>query len=324
MSAQALAHVMHLGAGGFAQGVLFYLAAVHNGDTGQCNPSRETIRQIFHKRDKDGTILKECTMWRVENALKELREAGFIASRKVPCANGVQNWYTFPGLGEDSPKNLGNPKKQGNPNNLGDPSNWGNPKNFRGVTPKIGVTGNPNNWGGNKKENKKEEKDTPAAACASPISMPMGESVPNAEPYPVQNRTESKTEPGKEVNSVKKPTDSPEPFSLTGDKPKAKKRKAEIDRPEIVPEQSWADWKEARKSRRAGPITQTAWNLLCKEAAKAGITPAQAVELCAGRSWISFQANWLRDEDKPQKSQFEVSADRLADVDNRFAVKAVR
>jgi hypothetical protein len=286
MSAQALAHVMHLGAGGFAQGVLFYLAAVHNGETGQCNPSRETIRQIFHKRDKDGTILKECTMWRVENALKELREAGFIASRKVPCANGVQNWYTFPGLGEVCPNNQGNPNNSGNPNNL------------RGVTPKIGVTGNPNNWGGNKKENKKEEKDTPAAACASLISTAEG----RAETVPTPQ----------------------EPFSLKAEKQKEKRKTGEIDRPGNIPEQDWADWKLARKSRRAGPITQTAWNLLVKEATKAGITPAQAVELCAGRSWISFQAKYLREEDKPQKSQFEVSTERLAEIDNRFSVKAVR
>ena len=172
------------------------------------------------------------------------------------------------------------------------------PNNLRGVTPKIGVTGNPNNWGGNKKENKKEEKDTPAAACASLISTAEG----RAETVPTPQ----------------------EPFSLKAEKPKEKRKTGEIDRPGNIPEQDWADWKLARKSRRAGPITQTAWNLLVKEAAKAGITPAQAVELCAGRSWISFQAKYLREEDKPQKSQFEVSADRLADIDNRFSVKAVR
>ena len=178
------------------------------------------------------------------------------------------------------------------------PNNLGNPNNLRGVTPKIGVTGNPNNWGGNKKENKKEEKDTPADACASLISTAEG-------------RTET----------VRTPQ---EPFSLKAEKPKEKRNTGEIDRPGDIPEQDWADWKLARKSRRAGPITQTAWNLLVKEAAKAGITPAQAVELCAGRSWISFQAKYLQGEDKPQKSQFEVSTERLAEIDNRFSVKAVR
>ena len=147
-------------AGGFAQAVLLFLAFCHNADTGQCNPSRETIREFFHKRDKDGTILKECTMWRVENALKELREAGFIASRKVPCANGVQNWYTFPGLGVACPNNLGNPN------------------NLRGVTPKIGVTGNPNNWGGIRNKKRKErEEDADAPLVLDSVSH--NEATPN-------------------------------------------------------------------------------------------------------------------------------------------------
>ena len=147
-------------AGGFAQAVLLFLAYCHNADTGQCNPSRETIREFFHKRDKDGTILKECTMWRVENALKELREAGFIASRKVPCANGVQNWYTFPGLGVACPNNLGNPN------------------NLRGVTPKIGVTGNPNNWGGIRNKKRKEREEyADAPLVLDPVSH--NEATPN-------------------------------------------------------------------------------------------------------------------------------------------------
>ena len=159
--------------------------------------------------------------------------------------------------------------------------------------------GNPQNGGGaqNGGRNRKEPEEV-ADACASPISTAEGRAETGPTPQ--------------------------EPFSLKAEKPKEKRNTGEIDRPESVPEQDWADWKLARKSRRAGPITQTAWNLLVKEAAKAGITPAQAVELCAGRSWISFQAKYLREEDKPQKSQFEVSADRLADIDNRFSVKAVR
>ena len=174
------------------------------------------------------------------------------------------------------------------PNNQGNPQNVGNPQNGGGSQ----------NGGGNRNRNRKESEEG-ADACASLISTAEG----RAETVPIPQ----------------------EPFSLTATKkPKEKKKKSEIDRPENVSELAWADWKIARESRRAGPITQTAWNFLVKEAEKAGITPAQAVELCAGRSWISFQAKYLREEDKPQKSQFEVSADRLADMDNRFSVKAVR
>ena len=161
----------------------------------------------------------------------------------------------------------------------------------------MGVRGSPQNGGGNRNRNRKEPEEV-ADSCASLIST-------------VEGRAETVPTPQ-------------EPFSLKAEKPKEKRNTGEIDRPGNIPEQDWSDWKLARKSRRAGPITQTAWNLLVKEAAKAGITPAQAVELCAGRGWISFQAKYLREEDKPQKSQFEVSADRLADLDNRFSVKAVR
>lgn len=39
-------------AGGFAQAVLLFLAYCHNADTGQCNPSRETIREFFTSATK--------------------------------------------------------------------------------------------------------------------------------------------------------------------------------------------------------------------------------------------------------------------------------
>lgn len=158
--------------------------------------------------------------------------------------------------------------------------------------------GSPQNGGRNRNKNRKEQEEVADAPLAlGPVSHSEPETVPTPQ----------------------------EPFSLTATKkPKEKKKKSEIDRPENISELAWADWKIARESRRAGPITLTAWNFLVKEAAKAGITPAQAVELCAGRSWISFQAKYLREEDKPQKSQFEVSTERLAEIDNRFSVKAVR
>ena len=261
-------------AGGFAQAVLLFLADCHNADSGQCNPSRETIREFFSSEDES------CSMKRIERALKELRDKGFIRSVKRACKSGVLNWYEIVGLeAEDNPQNVGNPQNGG------------------GVAPKMGVRGSPQNGGGNRNRNRKEPEEV-ADSCASLIST-------------VEGRAETVPTPQ-------------EPFSLKAEKPKEKRNTGEIDRPGNIPEQDWSDWKLARKSRRAGPITQTAWNLLVKEAAKAGITPAQAVELCAGRGWISFQAKYLREEDKPQKSQFEVSADRLADLDNRFSVKAVR
>ena len=275
MSIKAVKYVKERArAGGFAQAVLLFLADCHNAESGQCNPSRETIREFFSSE------VEPCSMKRIERALKELRDKGFIRSVKRSCQSGVLNWYEIVGL-----------DAEGNPQNVGNPQNGG------GVAPKMGVRGSPQNGGRNRNKNRKEQEEV-ADACASLISTAEG----RAETVPTPQ----------------------EPFSLKAEKPKEKRKTGEIDRPGNIPEQDWADWKLARKSRRAGPITQTAWNLLVKEATKAGITPAQAVELCAGRSWISFQAKYLREEDKPQKSQFEVSTERLAEIDNRFSVKAVR
>lgn len=58
-----------------------------------------------------------------------------------------------------------------------------------------------------------------------------------------------------------------------------------------VTEQVAKDWLTIRKSKKA-PFTETALNELKNEAAKAGITAAQAVEICARKSWQGFNATW--------------------------------
>lgn len=53
-----------------------------------------------------------------------------------------------------------------------------------------------------------------------------------------------------------------------------------------------ADWLKVRKQHRA-PLTLTAWAGTKREAAKAGITPAEAVRISAERSWRGFVAEWV-------------------------------
>ena len=129
-------------AGGFAQAVLLFLAFCHNADTGQCNPSRETIREFFHSENAP------CSLRRVERALKELREGGYIRSVKRACKSGLLNWYEIVGL-ED----------EGNVQNGGNPQNGGNVQNVHGVAYKTYVTGSVQNVGGirNKKRKEREE-----------------------------------------------------------------------------------------------------------------------------------------------------------------------
>ena len=128
--------------GGFAQAVLLFLAFCHNADTGQCNPSRETIREFFSSEDEP------CSMHRIERALKELRDKGYIRSVKRPCKSGVINWYEIAGL-ED----------EGNAQNVGNPQNVGNAQNVGGVAHKMCVRGSSQNVSRirNKKRKEREE-----------------------------------------------------------------------------------------------------------------------------------------------------------------------
>ena len=51
------------------------------------------------------------------------------------------------------------------------------------------------------------------------------------------------------------------------------------------------DWLTIRKAKRA-PLTETALDELKREAEKAGISPADAIFICAKKSWQNFNASW--------------------------------
>jgi hypothetical protein len=52
------------------------------------------------------------------------------------------------------------------------------------------------------------------------------------------------------------------------------------------------DWLAVRRKKRL-PLTQTAWDVTCEEAAKAGMTPADAVAMSAREGWAGFKASWV-------------------------------
>ncbi len=58
-----------------------------------------------------------------------------------------------------------------------------------------------------------------------------------------------------------------------------------------VDEQHAADWMTARNGKA---VTATVWETVQREAAKVGMTPAQAVQYAAGASWQGFKADWFR------------------------------
>lgn len=59
-----------------------------------------------------------------------------------------------------------------------------------------------------------------------------------------------------------------------------------------------AEWKLVRKAKRAGPITDTVIKSMLREAAKAGITLSDAVQICVERGWQGFRAEYIKSSGK--------------------------
>lgn len=73
---------------------------------------------------------------------------------------------------------------------------------------------------------------------------------------------------------------------------KSSKSKIVLDKPEDVSSnQIWIDFLALRNARHA-PLTETALNIIRKEAEKADITLDQALETCCMRGWQGFKAEW--------------------------------
>ncbi len=70
---------------------------------------------------------------------------------------------------------------------------------------------------------------------------------------------------------------------------------------EGVDPQNAADWLVARKAKNL-PLTPTVWQQTKDEAAKAGMTAAEAIKHAAGEGWAGFKAKWLQAEGQASKA----------------------
>lgn len=102
--------------------------------------------------------------------------------------------------------------------------------------------------------------------------------------------------------------------------PTAKSQKAQ-EPPEGVDPQVWTDWLQVRKGKRAGPVTDTAWSGLVREAAKAGITAEAAVRACCEFGWQGFNAGWYAQRKPPTSTGAPVA---LSFAERETARKAAR
>ncbi len=95
------------------------------------------------------------------------------------------------------------------------------------------------------------------------------------------------------------PDDIPPLIPPAGEDEKPKRKKpVTAKKPDEIPQQVWDDFLAVRKAKRA-PLTETALNGICKEAAKANLTLSEALEICCKRGWQGFNADWIKPSDRP-------------------------
>jgi hypothetical protein len=68
------------------------------------------------------------------------------------------------------------------------------------------------------------------------------------------------------------------------------------------------DFQAVRKAKKAGPITETVYNGIVREAEKALITAEQAIQICCERGWQGFKASWLKDQSFGKKERLNGGA----------------
>lgn len=100
-------------------------------------------------------------------------------------------------------------------------------------------------------------------------------------------------------------------------KPEAEKDKRAsaprvINCPDNVREETWRDWLQLRKAKRA-PVTQTAVDQIQLEALKAGWTLEQALAESIARGWTGFKAEWMQNAvQAPRKTQQQINDEATA------------
>ncbi len=106
------------------------------------------------------------------------------------------------------------------------------------------------------------------------------------------------------------PTPSPISSSLRSeDEPR--RRAAPPPGLEEVPASLLDDWKRVRTAKRAGVLTETAVAGFLREAAKAGLTPAEAMRACCEFGWQGFNAEWYATRTAKKQPRAAQAVNRL-------------
>ena len=314
-SAQAWARAQQVG-NSTAKYVLRELAYCHNGETGLCCPSLQSLCDVLEIKKADT----------VRNAIRYLEEHGFISvlKKSVRVRDYWHNEYRFIGFDpnewtattkkkgrESTPKNgVHDPQKsESRPPKIGvheeqkselRPPKIGvhDPRKSELRPPKIGVH-DPRKSGCNKEYKGKEQgiegnkytrEQQPAkdeSVADAPDYLPFDDELLDEIPFPedevfddlapIPTETKVESKPKqKRVAKPKKPTD-------------------ELQKPEGVADTVWADWLKHKK-RKSGKATQYVVNALKREADKVPMTLEQAMVYQLEQGWTGFKAEWVNNK----------------------------
>lgn len=108
--------------------------------------------------------------------------------------------------------------------------------------------------------------------------------------------------PKKEIDKEKTHPSPPAQDASVSTHPAKKVKRTALCKPSEVPENLWSDWIALRKQKRL-PLTAQALALVQSEAAKAGKTLADVLQICLQNSWAGFKASWLTNATNTQQSE---------------------
>lgn len=98
------------------------------------------------------------------------------------------------------------------------------------------------------------------------------------------------------------PNANHKPLTINQEPIEKKKRTSApvLECPPEVTEQTWTDFVQMRKRKRAD-ITQTALDVLSREARKAGLSLEAVLRECVTRGWVGFKSEWAQKSKADQK-----------------------
>lgn len=142
---------------------------------------------------------------------------------------------------------------------------------------------------------KKRAQDSVRKMSAREADKTRTDSGQKADQRREEKRIEER-EKNREENRIKDThtnTDAGEPRISVSARPQRTRRPSvAIGLPHDITESHWRDWTACRRK----PVTESVMEGLRREAAKAGITADEAVQIAAERQWEGFKAEWLNND----------------------------